>query len=88
MSKMLDQQKGDDYSLLRVATTFGLGAAFRIYAFGVLVGGWLDEKLGVSPWFTMGGILLGIFMSFKLLFDELFKGGKESEPGGNSDELV
>lgn len=88
MTSILAEREGKDFSLLRVATTFGLGAAFRIYAFGVLCGGWLDRKLDASPWFTLAGVLLGIFMSFKLLFDELLKSEKKSESGGDSDGLV
>ncbi|HEY2934754.1 MAG TPA: AtpZ/AtpI family protein [Acidobacteriota bacterium] len=35
---------------------------------GFLIGYWADEKLGISPWMKIGGLLLGVAAGFYQLF--------------------
>jgi len=55
---------------LQVAVAFGITTALRIYILGVLVGGWLDRKFAAGPWFTLSGVLIAVFLSFKFLLDQ------------------
>jgi F0F1-type ATP synthase assembly protein I len=65
------KNNGRSYRYVQVAVTFGISTILRIYILGVLAGGWLDRKLGVFPWFTLIGVLMGIFLSFKFLLEQL-----------------
>jgi F0F1-type ATP synthase assembly protein I len=65
------KNNGGSYRYVQVAVTFGISTALRIYILGILSGGWLDHKLGVFPWFTLAGVLIGIFLSFKFLLEQL-----------------
>ncbi|MGI6066204.1 MAG: AtpZ/AtpI family protein [Bacillota bacterium] len=55
---------------IQVAAAFGITTALRIYILGVLVGGWLDNRLETSPWCKLAGVVLAIFLSFKFLLDQ------------------
>jgi len=54
----------------QVAAVFGISTALRIYLLGVLAGGWLDGKLGTTPWLKLLGVVLAIFLSFKFLLEQ------------------
>lgn len=70
---MSQNNKGFFLKYVQVTTAFGITTAFRIYILGVLIGGWLDEKLVTAPWFMLVGVLLAIFLSFKYLLEQLSK---------------
>ncbi len=46
---------------------------------GVLLGVWLDKKLGIQPWGTLGGLLLGIATGFRGLFRAATEWSREIE---------
>lgn len=77
----MTQKKGSVsyFQYLRVASTFGLSMALRIYVLGIWGGGWLDKKFHTSPWLTLLGILVAIFLSFKFLLDHLSQISDKSE---------
>ncbi|MHB1125883.1 MAG: AtpZ/AtpI family protein [Bacillota bacterium] len=52
------------------AFSFGVTMAASILL-GLFGGKWLDEKLGTSPWLLVAGLLMGVGIAFKSLFDEL-----------------
>ena len=45
-------------------TQFGLSALFPLCAF-LLIGAWLQNKFGLSPWFTMLCGILGLLTSIR-----------------------
>ena len=55
--------KGSLYSLLTVGTTL-VGCIVA----GYLLGGFLDRRLGTSPWLVVVGVLLGTAAGFVGLF--------------------
>ncbi|MHB1418318.1 MAG: AtpZ/AtpI family protein [Bacillota bacterium] len=52
------------------AFSFGVTMAASILI-GLFGGRWLDGKLGTSPWLMVVGLLLGVGIAFKSLFDEI-----------------
>lgn len=59
----------------------GLGMFFTIsIAGGLLLGWWIDKKLGTEPWLMLLGIILGFIVSFyhffKVVLDVEKKGNK------------
>lgn len=63
-----------------VGLSFGLGLAVQIYVLGIVVGGWLDEKLGSAPWCVLGCSLLAIFVAFRQLLAGLNLWAKRGGP--------
>ena len=58
-----------------VANASQLGITmFVCVLIGVLGGGWLDKKLGSSPWFLLVGAILGSLAAIKHVLDQLKKG--------------
>jgi ATP synthase protein I len=53
-----------------LAFSFGVTMAVSVFL-GLWGGNWLDKRLGTSPWLMVIGILLGVGIAFKNLFDEL-----------------
>ena len=51
-----------------------MGFGFNLLA-GLLIGyyggGWLDGRLGTTPWLTLVGIALGTVAAFRMLLREL-----------------
>lgn len=67
----LDQPKAPLATVAKVVGvgfSFGLCLAVQIYLLGVVLGGWLDQKLGSEPWCLVGGVLLAIVFAFRQLF--------------------
>lgn len=52
-----DRNVGAGYDLLTIAMTFALTLTGLI-----LLGRWLDRRLGTSPWLMVGGALLGVLV--------------------------
>lgn len=52
--------------------TFGTTMALTLYL-AFKGGAWLDEYFGTSPFFSLLGIILGIFINFKNLLESLEK---------------
>jgi F0F1-type ATP synthase assembly protein I len=46
-----------------VGIFFGVAVAICLYA-----GYWLDGRLGTKPWFTLGGVILGVATGFVELY--------------------
>ena len=42
---------------------------FVCVAVGVLIGQWLDDRLGTSPWFLLVFSFLGMAAAFKSMYD-------------------
>ena len=69
-------------SLLKTCMSFGIMLGLRIFAVGVLLGGWLDRLLHSAPWCLLAGILSSIIFSFyELIRDFNSEAGKDDEPG-------
>lgn len=54
--------------LALIGAGFGLTLFAEIYVLGILLGGWLDQRLGSKPLFTLAGVLLALFGSFYQLY--------------------
>ena len=61
-------QFGAAVKAVAVGLSFGLCLGVQIYILGVLLGGWLDQKIGSSPWCVIVGVLLAIAVGFRQLF--------------------
>ena len=59
------------FYFMQIALSFGLGLGVRIFVFGFIGGGFLDDYFGTYPYITFLGILLAIFMSFYRLLKAL-----------------
>ena len=46
-------------------------------ALGLLLGHFLDKKLGTAPWMKVGGIVLGSVAGFLIFFRATLKAGHE-----------
>lgn len=56
----------------------GLGSFLAIsIAGGLLLGFWLDKKLGTEPWLMLVGIILGFIIGFYHFFKVVFDEGKK-----------
>jgi F0F1-type ATP synthase assembly protein I len=69
----MDEDDGrTHHSWLRYST---LGWQFALtMVLCVLLGTWLDGRLGTDPWLTIAGSLLGIFGSMYLVIREVGRG--------------
>ena len=59
--------KGLNYGI-EIAAGIGLGA---------LIGFWLDRRFGSSPWFLLGGLLLGCASGMYLLIKDISRMNKD-----------
>ena len=50
------------WTLLTWVTQFGLSALFPICAF-MLIGAWVQDKFGLSPWFSVLCAIVGLLVS-------------------------
>lgn len=57
---------------LGLMTQLGLSMAVSV-AIGVLLGHWLDGKLGTSPWLLILGCVIGAASAFNVLYDYVIK---------------
>jgi ATP synthase protein I len=55
-------RKNETWSALRLAWQLGYTIAIPVVVLA-LAGRYLDKKLGTSPWFLLGGVLLSIIAS-------------------------
>jgi ATP synthase protein I len=63
------------------------GIGFYIAAcilLGILTGLWLDNKLGTSPWFLVGGLLVGLVVAIYGVYRMIrpFMNGKQDKENG------
>ena len=58
-----NNKKDETYRILGLVGSFGFTTAGAI-AGGYFLGSYIDKKLGTSPWFMLGFIILGIVGSF------------------------
>lgn len=56
---MRDEDKRQLFSALSIAISLGLTIVVNI-GIGLFIGKYLDEKFGLYPWATVGGIILGM----------------------------
>lgn len=69
------KKKDPDRQILRalgLMTQLGLSMAVSVII-GVMLGHWLDGKLGTSPWLLILGCIIGAAASFKVLYDYVIK---------------
>ncbi|MEE0775722.1 MAG: AtpZ/AtpI family protein [Bacillota bacterium] len=59
------------YTFIRIGSTFGLSLGINIYLLSVLLGGWLDEKLGCAPVFRIILLFVALTMSFAYLIKQV-----------------
>lgn len=77
------------YSYIRIASSFGLTMGMNIYLLSVLLGGWLDDKVGTEPLFRLILLFVAIAMGFLYLFRqiqvaaEIEKENREAEKEGD-----
>lgn len=78
MSLLPTDPKDRKYMLLglKIAGDFGATIAVPVIIF-VLIGQWLDEKYLKSPWFTVGGFVLAVLVSGKIIYRKAKAYGKE-----------
>ncbi|MEE9203348.1 MAG: AtpZ/AtpI family protein [Dehalococcoidia bacterium] len=70
-----------------VFTLIGVGWYVAIsIILGVMVGLWLDKKLGTTPFLSLAGIILGIFVAFFGLYRMLLPGLKSTDESEDKDE--
>ncbi len=73
------REVGEGYKYVSYGLTFAGGVILFM-----LVGLWLDRRLGVTPLFTVAGTLVGAVLSFLSVYyrleDERKKGGKGGGP--------
>lgn len=74
------------YTFIRIASTFGLSVGITIYLFSMVLGGWLDEKLGCAPVFHLILLFVALGMSFGYLFHQVALVGKEEKEARERDE--
>jgi F0F1-type ATP synthase assembly protein I len=59
----------------------GLGCSIVVSIIFCIVGGvFLDRWLDTSPWFTLGGVALGLFVAAYQLYELAMMGNKGEEP--------
>lgn len=62
------------------APYLGLGSFFTIaIAGGLLLGYWIDKKLGTTPWFTLIGTVLGFIVGFYHFFKVVLNDRKKKD---------
>ena len=61
---------------LKIIGDFGLAIAAPVVAF-VLIGQYLDERYGRSPWFTIIGFVLAAALSGRIIWRKAKKYGEE-----------
>ena len=61
---------------LKIAGNFGLAIAAPVIIF-VLMGQYLDQRYGKSPWFTVLAFILAAVLSAKLVYQKAKKYGEE-----------
>lgn len=62
------------------APYLGLGSFFTIsIAGGLLLGYWIDKKLGTTPWLTLAGTVLGFIVGFYHFFKVVLYEGKKRD---------
>ena len=55
----------------------------------LLVGWWLDGRLGTSPWLLLGGVVLGAVAGFYNLYTSLVSGGgKDTATGAKVETAI
>lgn len=57
--KLRDKATGEIARAMALISQIGMMMTASIIA-GLLVGRWLDAKLGTEPWFALGLLLLGV----------------------------
>lgn len=63
-----------------VFTLIGVGWYVAIsILLGVVVGMWLDKKLGTSPFLALAGLIMGIVMAFFGMYRMLLPGLKSTD---------
>jgi F0F1-type ATP synthase assembly protein I len=53
-----------ELKLLALVSSVGLAMVLSV-AFGVLLGLWLDRRLGTKPWLFFAGLAVGVAAAFK-----------------------
>jgi F0F1-type ATP synthase assembly protein I len=71
------RQYGEGYKYVSYGLTFAGGVIVFM-----LVGLWLDRRLGVMPLFTIAGTLLGSVLSFLTVYRKLEAERREGKDGG------
>jgi F0F1-type ATP synthase assembly protein I len=62
------------------APYLGLGSFFTIsIAGGLLLGYWIDKKLGTTPWLTLMGTILGFILGFYHFFKVVLNDRKKKD---------
>lgn len=70
MSKNRDQQNWGQYLGMGLQMAVGVGL-------GLIVGNWLDNRYGWSPWGVMIGVMLGLGGGMYLLIKEAIRMNKD-----------
>lgn len=67
-----------------MAFSFGVTMVAGILL-GLYGGGWLDRRLGTSPFFLLAGVLLGVGVGFRSIISEL-RVLEKKVPGAKTDD--
>lgn len=78
--KLPNLRRDRDTRRIAMATTLGFGTALSL-ALMVAGGIWLDQKLDMTPVFTLIGLALGLFTAGYQLYELALLGQKDRENG-------
>lgn len=63
----MDKDKRDLLKAFGAISTMGISMALSIFI-GVLIGRWLDQKLGTAPWLFFVFLMFGIAAGFRNIY--------------------
>lgn len=83
--KRLSQPQGPQYRMFNVALSFGLTLAISLFIM-IMLGRWLDERLGTGLVFTFIGLIMAIISGFRFLYEQVLRMEKEEKKRMNRHE--